>query len=314
MGFRLLISLCLCFPQTLFSQQKIWVRSPYSSFEDFQIFIKAGSALSYAEHLLKQERQRAKNFQLKKKLISAQQLYLEGKETSARAAFLEVSHLAYSADWDSEDRRIFLYAFLRLAQFERDKEKQKAFLILAQHFLGFPLTQENYQDFELFPPPLMNQLKEIQTKSPVLTVSLDSIFPNHEILLLNGERIDKKQPLQRFQAHYRLTALSSSHEPWSKTVNLSKLLLQEVQTQSLSFGLCSQEKLKAPLKQTAVAPVSNCPSLNPLELRPQKKKEKNPDSSKKALWVTAGAGALILSLMFFLTKKKEEPEGSEFIF
>ncbi|MBC6415840.1 MAG: hypothetical protein GDA46_05560 [Bdellovibrionales bacterium] len=47
-------------------------------------------------------------------------------------------------------------------------------------------------------------LREIQEKSTFLSVNWNSLFPNHEILLLNGKRIDKNKKL------YRVTALNSS--------------------------------------------------------------------------------------------------------
>ena len=322
MPFRILICVCLCVPQTVFAKKKIWVRSLYSSFPDFQIFINTHSGWSYAEYLLQQKRQEAKNFQIKKKLISAQQFYLEGREQEAKEAFLEISHKAYLADWGTEDRRIFIYTFLRLAQFEKNKEKQRAFLILAQHFLGVPITKDNYPDFELFPPPLMDDLQKIQDQHPMLTVQLEALFPHHEILLLNGKRMDKHKALSLFQAHYRLTALSSSHQAWSKKVNLSKLFFKKIQTQTLTEGACPYSQLKVPLNQAEVVPVSRCPDKNPLaELSPPWKakenttEESNKDFYKKNVWLTVGAGVLLLSLMFFLAGKKEkESEDRDYIF
>ena len=331
MGFRVFICIALIGPQPVLAKKKVWVRSLYSSGEDFQIFLNTHSGQSYAEYQLQQSRQKAKSFQIKEKLISAQQFYLEGREQEAKEAFLEISHQAYLADWDTEERRIFIYTFLRLAQFEKNKQKQQAFLILAQHFLGSPITKENYSDFELFPPPLMNRLKEIQAQSPILTLPLGALFPNHEILLLNGERIDKRKVLKRFQAHYRLTALSSSHKPWSKKVNLSKLLFQKIPKQSLTEGACPYAQLKTPLKNPAieVAPASRCPEKNPLPgltgtspsgagpstASPEKSAKKPSEESQEAfkdkkLWLTIGAGVVILSLIFFLggQQDKESPD------
>ena len=151
--------------------------------------------------------------------------------------FNQITKVAYSANWSKDDRRIILFAFLRSAQIQEEEEKAEAFLILARNFHGQALSKETYSDFDLFSPPLMNQLKTIQEKNHFLSPDWKTLFPNHEIVLINGQRIEKDKIKKLLPVNYRVTALSSSHRAWSQKIPLSQLLLKSIQTEKTKFRL-----------------------------------------------------------------------------
>ena len=114
----------------------IWIKAPQTSEAEFDAHLKAldPSHISYANYQLAKHRDFARSFQLKAKLLFAQELYLSGKGHRALKRFKQITDQALSADWGKEDRRILLYSFLRQAQSEEDLEKRKALLLSANRF------------------------------------------------------------------------------------------------------------------------------------------------------------------------------------
>lgn len=257
-------------------EKGIWIKAPQMPSQEFKAHIKAlgPSHKSYAQNLLKQKREESKSFRLKDRLIEAQEFYLSGEGKKAANAFYEITELALKADWDKEDRRIILYSFLRLAQNEEDLEKRKALLLSAENFAPFQINRENYPDHSLFPPPLMEELKLVQEKTNQLSVDWKTLFPQHEIILINGKKIQKDKKSEIPQSFYRVTALSSSHKSWSKNLNLSKLLTQKIKTNSLTKGTCEKLQIKSSaLKEHIhIASFSNCPPRAFLQLKTNKPK------------------------------------------
>jgi len=339
MLFRVVLSLLLLQSQGLALQNKVWLRGHDASKEDFYVFLKNSNRLSYAEFQLERLRGRADKFQLKEKLIVAQKLYLDGKRAKAMKFFNQITKEAYSAEWSAEDRRMILYAFLRSAQIQEEEEKARAFLILAGSFHGKALLLESYPDLKLFPPPLIKRLQKIQEKSSFLSPDWELIFPGHEIILINGERIAKDQKRSFLPGTYRVTALSSSHRAWSKKIHLSRLLLKPIQTEKLTLGFCDQIELIPQLqkqKRLKVFPASKCRpvedlvwggetlqkdsgegGMNPdldlsrrLYLERERGGEVDEEEKKSNLpaWFLAGVGIIAFSLLIFFGGKKESSE------
>ena len=327
MPCRLLYFLFCFYPAFLLAQDTVWVKSSYTPWPEFQIFLKSSepSHLSFAEYQLQNRRQYSKNFKLKEKLLVAQQFYLEGQGEKALKAFSDITDLLYQADWDEEDRRILLYAFLRKAQLEKEEEKRQALLFLVNEFSGFKISPETYSDYGLFPSPLMEELKQIQVKNNFLTLNWNQIFPQHEIILLNGQRIDKNKKVQKVQAYYRVSALSSSHKDWSRKINLSELMSQRIQTKSLTKGACSNLQILEELEKQKIKlfPVSKCPDLDVLALnkmdfeqipveKPEPSKKKT--ASQVPTWVMAGVGVLALSIVLSLSVAKRDDKETDYVY
>ncbi len=240
----------------------VWVKPPQMPFQKFRAYIQAMGYphISYAQRQLSQTRERAKSFQLKDRLLSAQDLYLSGEGEKALEAFRAISRQAIRADWDEEDRRIILYSFLRQAQSERDAEKRKALLLSASAFFLLKISGLNYPDYHLFPPPLMKELEALQTQSNSFQVHWKTIFPDHEIILINGKLMQNDERKKLPEAFYRISAFSSSHRPWLKKISLSELLTQKIRAKRLTAGPCGN--LRVVLKgadNVRALPFSDCP-------------------------------------------------------
>ena len=344
MIFRFLLSLLFLQSQTAIAQNKIWLRGYDTSLEDFHVFLKSSSRLSYAEFQLASMRKQAQELQLKEKLISAQKLYLNGKKQKAMKFFNQITKEAYSANWSEEDHRIITYAFLRSAQIQEEEDKAQAFLILARNFYGQALLKDTYSDFDLFPPPLMSQLEKIQEINPILSPDWKTLFPDHEILLINGQRVDKDKRRKFLPVSYKVTALSSSHRAWSKKIHLSKLILKPIQTEKLSSGFCKKIELIPELKKQKRLQLFSVPKCKAsedlvlgieafkqetaekekqdlsqkLNLRSEELKEigqmeeENQDKKEKwshlPTWILVGAGIITLSLLVSLGGNKESED------
>ena len=219
----------------------IWVTSPDILPAQFKAHLTAlgKNHKSYAQNQWEYLKKKTKSFQLSEKIKQAQALYLSGN--SSTDLFKAITDLAYLGDWDEEQRRIILYAFLRLAQLERNPNRKKAFLISAGNFIIESLTPA-YPEHNLFPPPLIKELNNFQNKKNSFVINWKKLFPHHEILLINGKKMTDKTKLR--EGKYRITALSSSHAPWIKTMELSYLLSIKIKPQALTSGHCNTLKIK----------------------------------------------------------------------
>ena len=119
---------------------------------------------------------------------------------------------------------------------ESNVEKQKLFLHEAMVFgQGLEL------DFSLFPPPIMKAYLNIKKASALVPVSLKKIFPEHELIVINGRVYSVHQPVFLPYGIYRISAFSSSHISWTKVISLSRLVSQVVHTTPIvSEGNCQQ--------------------------------------------------------------------------
>ncbi len=247
--FRVFLFVFLPFPQVLFAQNikgPVWFRAYQTPVKEFDVHIKAlaGSHINYAQYLLSQKRKQAQSFRLQDKLITAQEHYLSGEGPQAMEVFQQISQQALSADWDEKNRRIILYSFLRMAQSEEDLEKRKALLLSVSAFSTFKISPSSYSDYNLFPPPLMEELEQIQKNTNTLLVNWEKLFPHHEIILINGRQIQKGQKEVLPQAFYRISAFSSAYQPWTQNLNLSDLSSQTIKTKSLTKGPCGKEQIQ----------------------------------------------------------------------
>ena len=254
--------LCAGFTSASFGRNStVWIRPNHIPFQEFKADIKAFGPphISYAESLLAKERKRADSFHLKKRLIPAQELYLSGEGREAEKIFKEISSLSLLADWGGEARRIILYSFLRQAQSEKDPEKRKALLLSAGDFTLSTLSPLNYKDWDLFPPPLMKELQLIQSQARALQPDWNKIFPNHELIVVNGEALPKNTTTKLPSALYRVSAFSSSHQPYSATIRLSTLLSKRITGKRLISGFCKNLTTKLPNVGILPFSPSSCP-------------------------------------------------------
>ncbi len=229
------------------SQSDIWVKDIKSPFFGFTSHLTSlgSNHISYGKHLLSLKREETKKFQLKDLILQAQEHYLSGEIQLALEVFEKITSLSHSADWDKEQRRMILYSFLRRSQSEKDIPKKQALLLLASQFTMSKFTKD-HPDYNLFPPPLLQKLEEIQNQQTLLSLPLKKLFPHHEIILINGKRVSlKNKTIQVPESSYRITALSSSHTSWTRVVPISYLMTQSIKTNPLTLGYCKTLKVKS---------------------------------------------------------------------
>ena len=219
----------------------VWIASPDMSPLQLKAHVMAlgESHKTYAQSQWERFKKQTEAFELKEKIKKAQGAYLSGD--SSITFFKEITDLAYLGDWDEEQRRVILYAFLRLAQLEVNSNKKKALLISAGRFITEDLSS-NYPEYSLFPPPLIEELNSLRSKQNSFLVDWKKLFPRYEILLINGRKMESRTRLN--EGKYRITVLSSFHAPWIQTISLSDLLSQVVKTQPLTVGYCDSLKIK----------------------------------------------------------------------
>ena len=227
------------------SQAKtVIIKAPDTSPLEFKAYTETESdSLPYSSYLLKKIRAKPRPIILKHHMEKAQRDFLSLDADKAKVHFLNIIDQAYKFDWNQEERDIIFYSFLRLTQLENEPSKRNLFLNDA-----FVFGMDMEVDDQIFPPPIVDEYNRIKHSAPVIELKLKNIFPFHEIILVNGKRIDASQSFSLAYGHYRITALSSSHARWTSVLSLSKLLLENIKTQNLSDGECRNAKLSDSVK------------------------------------------------------------------
>lgn len=235
-----------------------WITSPHTPFFQIKAHVTAlgKTHKTYAESHLEHLKKQAETFQLKEKIKKAQTVYLSGN--SSKKLFLDITNVAYLGDWKEEQRRIILYAFLRLSQLETNPNGKKAFLISASRFITEDISPE-YPEYNLFPPPLIEELNKLRNKQNSFLIKWKKIFPHYEILLVNGKRMPSQSRLN--EGKYRVTVLSSSYAPLIQVIDLSALLSGHVKMEPMTKGYCDSLEIKAQWRQknTSLLKQKNCP-------------------------------------------------------
>ena len=111
-----------------------WVSDPDIPFFQLKAHITAlgKTHRTYAQSHLEYLKKRTENFQLAEKIKKSQAAYLSGD--SSKKLFLNIADAAYLGDWSEEQRRIILYAFLRLSQLENSLNGKKSFFNFSRTF------------------------------------------------------------------------------------------------------------------------------------------------------------------------------------
>lgn len=308
-----------------------WIKPPQTSFLDFRAHIEALDSphITYGDYQLLQHRKAAHSLKLINHIQKAQELYLSGTIPSAKQAFQNITQMAHAADWEEEDRRIMLYAFLRRAQLEEQPDIKRAFLLSAVQFSRKSITPEK-ADYTLFPPPLTEEFNTLLKNQVFFTVLWKEIFPEHEIILINGKRVSVRTSIEIPEGVYRITALSSSHTPWSQAISLSRLIARPVHTKTLTTGTCQTLKIASRWKRPSTQLLSpECPA--PIKFvgttfpyknvtSSIKRNTLQPDFSEKAaasqkqkipkwFWIAGGVATASLLIYFngFQTQKSPPP-------
>ncbi len=232
--FRSLLSIVLLhYPSICFANTSVLIRAKHTDPMEFLAYTETEIVKTYAQSQLNQIRKSPRPIHLDSLLKKSQMEFLSHDPSRAKKTYqLIVDHL-HSFDWNKEERKIILYSLLRLAQLEKDKQKQNLFLHEALTF-GFDVNI----DLNIFPPPLTKTYLQMKKEQKVLPVALENLFPHHELILMNGRPYASEKKISLPYGTYRITAFSSSHEPWTKIISLSQLISKRVKTKALVGGDC----------------------------------------------------------------------------
>ena len=285
------------------------IRAPQTPYEEFQAYLETEEMTSYSQFQLQEiQKQSESSKSLSFLLEQAQRSFLKGHLKQSGDYFRSITKQAYSNDWNKEIKNMIFYSYLRLAQIEW-KDDPHNFLYSAIIF-----SPSFKPDESLFPPPLVKKFNEIKTKQPLLKIKLRRIFPFHKTILINGTEMTKSTQSLPY-GNYRVTALSSSHQPWSQKISLSELVQKRIVTPPWAGGSCQKPFVSQKINKENVLYPQFCrwkpaPIVKKKETLPNLVIENNmkqkiqmtlKDNQK---WVWVGAAVGITAGIILLNKNK----------
>ena len=219
------------------------IQAPQTPYEEFQAYLETEEINSYSHFQLQEIKKQSESVKsLSFLLEQAQRSFLKGHLKQAGDYFRSIVEQAYDNDWNKEIKDMIFYSYLRLAQIEW-KDNPNHFLYSALIF-----APSFKPDESLFPPPLIRKFNKIKNKQPLLKIKLGRIFPFHETILINGKSFSKKS-ISLPYGNYRVTALSSSHQPWSQKISLSDLAQKRIVTPPWAGGNCNNPSVSKKIKK-----------------------------------------------------------------
>ena len=228
--YIILLLLYTSFTSATVPSTTILIRAPQTNFTEFLAYVDTESIKTYAQYQLNQIYKTPRPVVLEELLEKSQREFLSHEPHRAKKTYKQIISHIHSFDWTLPERKIILYALFRMAQLETDLQKQKLFLQEAAVF-----SRDLKIDKALFPPPLVKTYLKLKKSMNLTSVNLKKIFPDHELVIINGTVYSIHQQKTLFLPYgiYRVQALSSSKQAWLKTLSLSRLLSQKIQSPAL---------------------------------------------------------------------------------
>jgi len=240
----------------------VLLKAPQTPLEEFAAYAQTEDTTPYSKTQLDQIRKQSGALQqLTALLEQAQRSFLKDHLKQSGDYFRSIVQRAYERDWVEEAQKIIFYSFLRLAQIEWKGLSAEALLHSASVF-----ASHLDPSADLFPPPLIQKFQSIKKNQSRISLSLEQIFPFHEIVLINGRVFSNV--VQFPYGEYRVTALSSSHKKWSRVISLSKLVQKRIVTAPLVSGSCQHPVFSKGVDRHQVLFPDFCVWANDLKVDP----------------------------------------------
>jgi hypothetical protein len=183
---------------------------------------------------------------LRSEIRRAQEAWLNGSLTTAKALFRQIAAHALEADWNPAEQETIQYAMLRLAQSADSQQEKESWLERAMAY-----APQFDPPSDVFPPPLIAEFKAFHNRERArfLEVNLAEKFPAFRIIKINGRIFDvEKEPLARVSpGPLRLTGLSDANEPFSRIIDGEHIVSIDVKPLPLAGGNCETPELKSEL-------------------------------------------------------------------
>ena len=222
-------SLFLCFfihfSEAVLKSTEVLIKAPKTSWTEFSAYADTEAVKTFAQYQLEQIYKSPRPIVLADLLEKSQREFLSYEPERAKKTYQSIINHIHSFDWTEPERKIIVYALFRMAQLERNLQKQKMFLQEAVVFGG-----NSKIDTTLFPPPVVQTYLNLKKSMHFAPVNLKKIFPEHEQVLINGKVHSSQQKLLLPYGVYRVRALSSARKSWLKILSLSRLLTQKIKS------------------------------------------------------------------------------------
>ena len=245
MFFRALWGISLCFSSyvqataPVLQQVPVLIRAPGTPLLEFSAYSETEPVQTYIQYQLEKTKKTPRPVNLRALLKQAQMDFLSHEPNHSKKSFRAIADSIHSFEWNKEERKIIFYALFRLAQLEKNNKKQT---LLLKEALAFSMGLK--VDHKLFPPPLAKQYAYIKKSATFVPLHLKQIFPLHPVVILNGRIYSHQEEIALPYGLYRVSALSASHESWTQTLSLSRLISKKVKTPALAGGSCEKPLLK----------------------------------------------------------------------
>ncbi len=216
----------------------VLLRSKETNKTEFSAYTKTEPVKTYGQYQLDRNRKTPRPVHLRSLLKQAQMEFLSYEPERSKKTFRIITGHIHSFDWNKEERQIIFYSLLRLAQMEKDRQKQK---LLIQEALAFKMDLS--LDMQVFPPPVAKLYLQMKSKTVFVTLDLEKLFPRHEIVLINGKLYSNQEEVSLPYGMYRVTAFSSSHTAYTRVLSLSRFVSKSIVTSPLTGGSCRKPVL-----------------------------------------------------------------------
>ncbi|MBX3022566.1 MAG: hypothetical protein KF799_12915 [Bdellovibrionales bacterium] len=299
--------------------ETVLVPAPASVKREYEARLAASSFASPSQVYKRQHPSAEGREHLLSSYADAQKAFLQNSLTEAIVRFESVVNRLPSEDWSRSDRELILLSCLRLAQIDsvrRDQWLTKALL------LGPGLDI----DEQLFPPPLVAQLKRLRAEVPSVQPRRLVDFNEWTLVLINGVSCSPSAcpEFSDLPLTVRVTFVSDRWLP--QTLHLPLSDLGKAQPERLAWleGACGAPRFH-PKTETLGTKLAfwglNCDGVNPIVPLAPTPTLALPENVKPAAtpfyknkWVWAGLGlitaALVISQQQQRDSVKEERQTS----
>jgi hypothetical protein len=291
-------------------------QAPSAPTLEYRASLKAsGEWISPTQDYLRQHPAAAARDRLVQAYAQAQKSFVSAAPVEARKAFESVMALSSDDDWSATEREIFAYSALRLAQLADQPASRQAWLDQA-------LFYDVHPDPQLFPPPLLAELKA----RPVSRLRLNTSFDSGEwsAILIAGRlctRFDCPEVPSPAALTVRVTFLSDKWQPQVANVSLGELNKVQPERRPYVHGRCEKpddfgRRARAfyslscdtqktePDLQPHLATVETPPWTQPIP-----ESHSRPLLQNKWFWIGTGAAAVVAAAVIIASQRHSHDSG-----
>ena|GEM_PF-6384899 len=217
------------------------LKAPQANAKDYQAFVLSSSAYEFPSHALLSAMPSADDREhLSSLFAKAQASYTEGSLNQAKEDFRQVVALAETDQWGDEEQNVLLHSYLRLAQLAQNADEVSEWLKKAVTW-----TPKGKLDETFFPPPLVQQFRELQSSLATVPVDLKPFSEDFNFVVLNGQTIDlaKTKKVEIKDGPVRATFVSDTFQPSTLQVAADQLAQAQPERRPWIEGSCLKPQL-----------------------------------------------------------------------